>query len=154
MQLTILNSIPDQLGTRFIRTKRLLFVCGEINSWCFDWFNSCNLSSLPAWDSEWSVRIHKVSDSLVTNCRNCHNVSVRGLLSSAIAFYGNLGLLLAFTLGNYGNYSTIPVVSIILSIIFTISFLFFPECPAFSARHNRLSVCSHTNSIYKLSSQK
>lgn len=66
-------------------------------------------------------------------------------MGSTIPSFESLGVLLAFSAGAYGDFSTIPIFAIVTSISFAVLFLFFPETPAFLMRQKKLSVC-HTKS--------
>lgn len=66
--------------------------------------------------------------------------SVRGLLSSFVGIGFSLGLLLAYSLGNYCDYNTTPIYVIFTSIIFAVLFLMFPETPVFLVRQNKMKV--------------
>lgn len=55
-----------------------------------------------------------------------------------LSFNANMGVLLAFIIGAYGNFYTTPIFAIALLVAFTILFTFFPETPAFLVRQNLL----------------
>ncbi|XP_055302945.1 facilitated trehalose transporter Tret1-like [Sitodiplosis mosellana] len=75
--------------------------------------------------------------------------SIRGTLGSTMMLSGNTGTLLAFVLGNFCDFYTTPIVIIILTIIFAISFFFFPESPIFLFKQNRISETKKSISFYQ-----
>lgn len=56
---------------------------------------------------------------------------VRGSLGSLLVLSCNIGILIAFTCGNYLNYTVQPVVLVALPILFFVTFSFFPESPQY-----------------------
>lgn len=60
--------------------------------------------------------------------------SVRGRLGSILMLAANMGFLFGFLAGYYLTYFTIPYIGIILSIIYLVSFAYFPETPSFLLR--------------------
>lgn len=65
---------------------------------------------------------------------------VRGVLGSTLVLTANMGILLAFVLGNYCDYTMTPKVVIALTVLFVILFSFFPESPSFLMKQNQISV--------------
>lgn len=57
--------------------------------------------------------------------------SVRGSLGSLLVLNCNIGILIAFVLGNYLSYTTGVIVLASLPILFLIVFPFFPESPQY-----------------------
>ncbi|XP_055302942.1 facilitated trehalose transporter Tret1-like [Sitodiplosis mosellana] len=74
---------------------------------------------------------------------------VRGTLGSTLVLIANMGILLAFVLGNFCNFYTTPKVIIALTIVFEISFCFFPESPKFLLKQNRISDTEKSISFYQ-----
>lgn len=70
------------------------------------------------------------------------NDSVRGALGTIVSVGADLGTLMGYALGTYCSYDMTPIVAIILTILFAILFLFFPETPICLLKQNRLLVCS------------
>lgn len=46
----------------------------------------------------------------------------------------NAGFLMAFLAGHYLQYHTIPYIGIIVSILYAMTFIFFPETPVYLLR--------------------
>lgn len=57
--------------------------------------------------------------------------SVRGSLGSLLVLSCNIGILLAFILGNYLSYDSQPIILAFVPIIFFFLFSFFPESPQY-----------------------
>lgn len=55
----------------------------------------------------------------------------RGFLGSFLVLFCNIGILLAYVLGNYVSYTTFPIVFLVLPIVFFIGFIFLPETPQY-----------------------
>lgn len=75
--------------------------------------------------------------------------SIRGVLGSTVLLTFNIGMLLAFILGNYCNFFVIPKVGAVLAGLCGILLPFFPESPIFLIRQNKIAV-----SFYKLMKKK
>lgn len=56
---------------------------------------------------------------------------IRGSLGSCLVLSCNIGLLLAFVLGNYLDYYIIPYVYLSLPLLFLVAFAFLPESPPY-----------------------
>lgn len=65
---------------------------------------------------------------------------VRGVLGSTVVLSCNIGMLIAFTLGNFCDFYTTPIVVIGLTILFAVGILFFPETPSFLMKENQIAV--------------
>lgn len=66
---------------------------------------------------------------------------VRGVLGSTLILSLNAGILLGFTFGTYFSFYMTPWFVIVLTILFGISFYFFPETPAYLMKdQNRMGV--------------
>lgn len=59
-------------------------------------------------------------------------------MSSFLAIGYATGVLLAYTIGNYGNYYATPIYAIITATIFAILFSMFPETPIYLVRQNKI----------------
>lgn len=68
------------------------------------------------------------------------NDRVRGLLGSSLTFSCNFGILLAFTIGTFFGYFTVPWLGIVLSAAFGIGLIFFPDSPSYLMKQNMISV--------------
>lgn len=71
---------------------------------------------------------------LINICLFHFSNSVRGRLGSLLMLCANSGFLFGFLAGYYLTYFTIPYFGIILSIVYLVSFTFFPETPSFLLR--------------------
>lgn len=64
--------------------------------------------------------------------KNClPAISVRGFLGTLVGLSINIGVVVAFVLGNYFSYITSPIVLLIIPILFLIMVAFFPETPKY-----------------------
>lgn len=68
------------------------------------------------------------------------NDRVRGTLCSSLVLTENIGILMAFILGNYCDFYMIPKFIIALTILFGVLLLFFAESPIFLVKQNRIDV--------------
>lgn len=66
--------------------------------------------------------------------------SIRGTLLSTLYAVENLGVLLAYIIGEYFQFYAMPLFSIILIAAFAILLLFVPESPIFLIRANKIEV--------------
>lgn len=57
--------------------------------------------------------------------------SVRGSLGSLLVLNCNIGILIAFILGNYFTYEIQPIILVFMPILFFTAFSFFPESPQY-----------------------
>lgn len=73
-----------------------------------------------------------------------HFQSIRGRLGSLLMLSANAGFLFAFLAGYYLTYHQIPYVGIVISGIFSASFIFFHETPIFLLRHKKEEVWHST----------
>lgn len=72
---------------------------------------------------------------------------VRGTLGSTLVLSENVGMLMAYCIGNYFDFYAIPKFAILVTIICAISLYFLPESPLFLLKQNKLLVsteCSFT----------
>lgn len=77
------------------------------------------------------------------------NTNIRGILGSTVILTAHFGVALAFVFGNYCSYSTPPIFMIILSLIFVVSFYFFPETPTFLFKQNKISQTEKSILFYR-----
>ncbi|XP_031634206.1 facilitated trehalose transporter Tret1-like [Contarinia nasturtii] len=63
---------------------------------------------------------------------------VRGSLGSTLALAWNVGILLAFTFGNYLDFNATPKFVIALMILTAVLLCFFPESPTFLYKQNKI----------------
>lgn len=56
---------------------------------------------------------------------------IRGFLGSLLVLICNAGILLAYILGNFVDYTTFPIIFLIFPIVFFIGFIFLPETPQY-----------------------
>lgn len=56
---------------------------------------------------------------------------VRGSLGSLLVLSCNVGILIAFILGNYVTYCIQPIILASLPVLFFVVFAFFPESPQY-----------------------
>lgn len=66
--------------------------------------------------------------------------SIRGTLLSALYAVENLGVLLAYIIGEYFKFYAMPLFAIILIAAFAILLLFIPESPIYLIRKNKIDV--------------
>lgn len=67
--------------------------------------------------------------------------SVRGTLGSITPVAGNVGVVIAFVLGTYSTYYSIPIFMIPLLVLFAIVFfIFFPETPLYLVKQDKIAV--------------
>lgn len=52
-------------------------------------------------------------------------------MGSLLVLFCNAGILLAYILGNFVDYTTFPIIFLIFPIVFFIGFIFFPETPQY-----------------------
>lgn len=81
--------------------------------------------------------------------------SVRGFLVSTLVLSENVGMLLAFVIGNSFEYPAIPIFSIVLLTLFAILLYFIPESPLFLLKQDKIKVSERTlsniqNACYRL----
>lgn len=74
---------------------------------------------------------------------------VRGALGAFLIFTENIGVVTSYLLGNFCNYYIAPICVICLSMIYAMSFAFFPETPTYLMKQNKVIV-SDTNEFKKL----
>lgn len=65
---------------------------------------------------------------------------VRGALSSTLIFTTNIGITFGYILGYYCEYVLTPLVAIVLTVVFVVSFFFLPETPLYLVKKDRISV--------------
>lgn len=65
----------------------------------------------------------------------------RGILGSTFVLSSNFGILLAFFSGQYFSFNVAPEFVIVLTTIFAIAMLFFPETPLALVKHGKIAVC-------------
>lgn len=70
---------------------------------------------------------------------------VRGTLGSLLVFSCNIGILLAFVLGNYFSYIASPIVLFCIPCLFMLAFIFFPETPAYLMKSGKEKVIQNKN---------
>ncbi|XP_067009742.1 facilitated trehalose transporter Tret1 [Anabrus simplex] len=63
--------------------------------------------------------------------------NIRGSLSSQIVLFGNLGLLVAYTLGTVFSYELVSIISVPIPCIFLAVFYFLPETPIYLLRKEK-----------------
>lgn len=66
--------------------------------------------------------------------------NIRGLLGSTLVFSCNIGILLAFTFGEYCDYTFTPIFVIIMCAVFISGAYFLPETPAFLLKNYQIEV--------------
>lgn len=69
---------------------------------------------------------------------------MRGVLGSTVVFSCNIGMLIAFTVGAYCDFGVIPKMMTVLTILSTVSLIFFPETPSVLLKQDKIAV-SRTN---------
>lgn len=65
---------------------------------------------------------------------------MRGVLGSTVVLSCNIGMLIAFTLGNFCNFYTTPIFVIGLTIVYALCIAFLPETPSFLMKQNKIEV--------------
>lgn len=68
---------------------------------------------------------------------------IRGALGSMLIMNENIGVVLAFTLGNYFSFRVTPIFVMLLAVFFTVTFSFFPESPSYLMKCNEESVSNN-----------
>lgn len=68
--------------------------------------------------------------------------SVRGTLGTSLMVSGHLGVVIAFALGAYSTYLSIPICIIPILVLFIVVMYFFPETPLYLVKQNKLHVSS------------
>lgn len=66
--------------------------------------------------------------------------SIRGAMGTIVSVGADLGTLMGYALGTYCDYNITPIVAIIVTILFAVLFLFFPETPIFLVKRNQILV--------------
>lgn len=66
------------------------------------------------------------------------NDSIRGFLGSILVFAINIGILLAYILGGMMSMRVFAMVSLALSVLYFVTFVFMPESPVYLVRQNRI----------------
>lgn len=66
---------------------------------------------------------------------------VRGSLGSLLVLSSNVGILMAFILGNYLSYAAQAIIMATVPIFFFLAFSFFPESPQFLMKIGKEEVC-------------
>lgn len=74
---------------------------------------------------------------------------IRGLLSSALVFFCNVGVLCAFVIGHFFSYKVASTIYTIFPILFCISVYFLPETPVFLMRDNKISEAESSLAFYR-----
>lgn len=59
----------------------------------------------------------------------------------------NAGFLLSFVAGNYLNYHEIPFIGLAISIVYLLTFIFFPETPQFLLKTKKEEVSNKYTAI-------
>lgn len=62
-------------------------------------------------------------------------------MGTIVSVGADLGTLMGYALGTYCDYNVTPIVAIVLTILFAVLFLFFPETPLFLVKQNKILVC-------------
>lgn len=65
---------------------------------------------------------------------------IRGAFLSSVYASESLGFLLAYIFGNFFDYYSMPLISIILTTIYTVFLLRFPEVPIYLVQENKIDV--------------
>ncbi|XP_055300883.1 facilitated trehalose transporter Tret1-like isoform X2 [Sitodiplosis mosellana] len=74
---------------------------------------------------------------------------IRGRLGSLLMLSANSGFLFGFLAGYYLSYFEIPYFGIILSIVFLVSFTYFPETPSFLLRCKKEELAERSFRFYR-----
>lgn len=61
-------------------------------------------------------------------------------MGSLLVFSCNMGMLLAFVLGNYVSYLASPIILLAIPVIFIIAIAFFPETPQYLMKSGKEEV--------------
>lgn len=147
-KLELLLLFIDKLGIHLVRSKCFPFIRIEDPEWVCWWCHFYNYSSILVRNCNWSVNISWIvirnnefnNNLLAISIINCIS-SVRGILGSTLVLSSNIGMLLAFTFGNYFDFYMMPKFVISLTILCMILLYFVPESPTFLVRQNKISVC-------------
>lgn len=65
---------------------------------------------------------------------------VRGRLGSALVFGSNIGVLIAYILGTYLSYSTVPLVLLMITVVFVCGAIVIPDSPLYLMKKSRFQV--------------
>lgn len=71
------------------------------------------------------------------------SISIRGALGSTIMFTYNIGILIAFLLGNFCDYYTTPKLVLGLAVLFPFLFNSFPETPSYLFKQKQTTVSNY-----------
>lgn len=66
--------------------------------------------------------------------------SIRGTIVTTLVLTENFGMLTSYIIGTYYDFYVAPKVMIVLTVIFGVLLLFFPESPTFLVKQNKLDV--------------
>lgn len=65
---------------------------------------------------------------------------VRGRLGSTLMFGCNIGILIAYILGTYLSYSTVPIVLLIITVLFMCGAIVIPDSPLYLMKKSQFEV--------------
>lgn len=65
---------------------------------------------------------------------------IRGALLSTVYVSENVGFLLAYAMGDFFDYFSMPLFGIILTATYTVLLIFLPEAPIFLVQKNKIEV--------------
>ncbi|XP_055308413.1 facilitated trehalose transporter Tret1-like [Sitodiplosis mosellana] len=74
---------------------------------------------------------------------------VRGVLGSTLVLSGNIGILIAFTLGNYFDFTITPKFVIASAALCFVLLFSFPETPLFLMKQNKISEAEKSIRFYQ-----
>ncbi|CAO1385949.1 unnamed protein product [Diamesa tonsa] len=74
---------------------------------------------------------------------------VRGRLGSALVFGSNIGVLIAYILGTYLSYSTVPLVLLMITVVFVCGAIVIPDSPLYLMKKSRFQKAEDSLKFYR-----